>query len=529
MAALRGWTAASDDGRVRRLLPLIVLASLAAPASALAAGDAVVPGRVVVGFEDGASAADRAAAREAAGASLVRTLGDAREQLVRVPGGARTAAAELARRDGVAYAEPDFVVRAQWTPNDPGLADQWSLAATAAQPAWDGARGQGALVGVADTGADFAHPDLGRFASNSHEVPGNGLDDDGNGRVDDVRGWDFVNGDGDASDDQGHGTSVTGVIAASAGNGQGIAGVAPEASVVEAKVLGADGSGSTSVVAAGMRYLADRGARVVNLSLGGPRSYAMASVLADEPQTLFVVAAGNEGVDNDGASASYPCADPAPNVLCVGASTAAEAKASFSNWGATTVDLMAPGASLLTTRPGGAYARMSGTSFAAPMVAGAAALVFGRRPQATAAEVKATLLSTVDPVAAYGPVTVTGGRLNLQRAVAATQASGPVPAPTPAPTPAATPAPEPDASAPQAPSTPEAPVPAPVSQPTAPVSSGPVARPQPKPAITPVSRRRVATCASVSRKRSAKARRRARSRCLAAARRRAAVKARSHR
>lgn len=398
--------------------------------------------------------------RVEADARLVGTLGEPGTQLLR-----GASVARLEAQPGVAYAETDSVVRAQWAPDDPFLGDQWALERTAVPAAWDVARGAGVTVGVIDTGVEAAHPDLA-------------------GRTDASAGTDLISDDGDPADDHGHGTLVSGVIAAGAANGAGIAGVAPAARTAHAKALGADGSGLTSDVAAGVRHLGGRGLRVVNLSLGGPtRTRALSAAFADFPGTLFVVAAGNDGADNDAAGGgSWPCNDPGPNVVCVGASTSGDARASFSNAGTTSVDLMAPGASLLTTGLGSRYRYASGTSFAAPMVAGAAALLLSARPEATVAELRTALLSSVDPVAGFATLTVTGGRLD---AAAALELLVPRPAPAPAPVspavpvpaPAATPTPTPGPLA--APASAPAPAPGALPAPTPP-NPGPRAAPSPE-------------------------------------------------
>jgi subtilisin family serine protease len=397
-------------------LPLVTLGLLLASGAPAVAAPTATPDRVIVGFDAGADRGDRVGARAAVDATLISTLGDRRQQLLAVDGDVERAVAVLEDAPGVAYAEPDAVVRALWTPNDPFLGSQWALGRTRVPAAWDSARGAGTLVGVVDTGGELTHPDLGRFPADP--------------------GYDFVNDDGDPTDDEGHGTGVTGVIAASADNGRGVAGVAPSASVIEAKALDATGSGYTSDVTAGVRYLAGRGARVVNLSLGGSSSStAMSTAFAAHPNTLFVAAAGNENADNDAAGrGSWPCNDPAPNVLCVGASTTAETRASFSNYGSKSVDLVAPGQDLRSTTRGAGYADWSGTSFSAPVVAGAAALLYSARPAATVAQVRMALLASVDVAPAYAGLTVTGGRLNAAAALAAlfSIAGEPPPAPAPA-------------------------------------------------------------------------------------------------
>jgi subtilisin family serine protease len=251
---------------------------------------------------------------------------------------------------------------------------------------------------------------------------------------------------------------------------------------VHAKALGATGSGTGFDVARAMRYLADSGAKIVNLSLGGAASSHEAQAIAARPGTLFVIAAGNSTKNNDiPAEASYPCADPAPNVLCVGASTDVDTVASFSNYGATSVDLMAPGEDVLGLDRGGNYRSWNGTSFSSPITAGVAALLKAARPDATAAELKAAILVSADPVAAMKGKTLTGGRLNAAKALQSlTGAAAPAPAATPpaptpspaaaAPTPTPAPAPEPEQAAvdplPAFPAAPLAPRPEP--QPAAP-------------------------------------------------------------
>jgi subtilisin family serine protease len=433
---------------------------------------------VIVAFAATADAGERRAARAAVGAELLDTVVP-RVQVLEVPGGSAAAAAdELAGDDGVAWAEPDVRRTLQAAaPNDALFGFQWALRNTGqyngtpgsdidALSAWDVSRGAGILVGVVDSGVAAAHEDTGTLQINAGELPANGLDDDGNGFVDDVRGWDFVGDDADPADDNGHGTAVGSVINAATGNGVGIAGVAPDAEVVHAKALAADGTGFGSDVAAAMDYVARRGARIVNLSLGGGRSRSEAAVIAAYPDTLFVVAAGNDGRDNDlQPGASYPCAEPAANVLCVGWSTSADTRSPNSNYGRTTVDVMAPGGAIagasLSTQP---YELWSGTSFASPVTAGIAALVRAHRPSASVATVKAAILRSVDPVAAFAPVTVAGGRVDARRALKAVE--GPIAALAPEPV-----APEPVAPPPVAP---EPVAPEPAAQPVPDVRAEPV-------------------------------------------------------
>jgi subtilisin family serine protease len=303
--------------------------------------------------------------------------------------------------------------------------------------AWALSRGAGVTVAVVDTGADLGHEDLaGQFAAGGH---------------------DWVDGDNDPSDANGHGTHVSGTIAAVPDNGLGITGVAPAAKILPLRALDATGSGSMSNVAAAMEYAGDHGARIVNASLGGPYSQAVSDAIAAHPNTLYVVAAGNSAADDDDpAHASYPCALRLANVLCVGASDESDQPASFSNHGVTSVDLYAPGTDIVSTYADSpdSYALLSGTSMATPTAAGVAALALATNPGASAEQVRSALISTVDPRAALANLCVSGGRLDAPAAVArlAGVASAPptaaVPAPTPAPPPAPAVAPAPPVATP---------------------------------------------------------------------------------
>ncbi len=303
----------------RRLYPLTratAVALLVLAAAPAAAAAAAIEQRVIIAFDRAAGPAERRDAREDLDATLLDTIGGVRTQVVAVEGSVEDAAARAERDPSVRWAEPVVVGRAQFTPNDPYFAGQWALHNGAgvhigAPQAWDLSRGDGVLVGVADTGTAFGHVDAGAFATNTREVAGNRVDDDANGLVDDVRGWDFVNADADPSDDHGHGTAVAGVVNARTDNAVGIAGTAPGARVLHAKVLSSSGSGGSDAIAAGMDYLARQGARIVNVSIGGGRARVYADVIAAHPDTLFVISAGNYAKNNDDPTqATYPCAEP---------------------------------------------------------------------------------------------------------------------------------------------------------------------------------------------------------------------------
>ena len=374
---------------------------------------------VIVRFEPGTPSGERADARERADVRLEGALPLPNTQLVAPEGGQSPAEAaeQLERSPNVLYAEPDVPRRAfAVVPDDQYFNRQWSLnntgqsvAGTAgtvdadidAPEAWQMTTGSAAVtVAVIDSGVQLDHPDL---AASIWRNPGesgdrreyNGADDDGNGLVDDWRGWDWVDADNDPGDANGHGTHVAGTVGARGNDGRGVAGVAWNVSLMPLRTLGADGSGYVSDVIRAYHYAGARKAHVVNASLGGGSfSRAEQDAIAAAPQTLFVVAAGNDGTDND-TEPAYPCNYALANVVCVAATDQRDSLADFSNFGATTVDLAAPGVNIASTYTGGGWAYLSGTSMATPHVAGAAALAWARAPAATPAQVRAALLNSV--------------------------------------------------------------------------------------------------------------------------------------
>lgn len=469
-----------------RLALSAVLISLAFPAAA-SADDAIIVKRV-----DGLDRAERAAVRADAGVKLVETLPLENTEVVEAQGSVRAALADLNANPDVVYAERDLP--AAPASNDYYSSSLWGLAKISVVDAWTRSRGTGVSVAVVDSGIDATHPDLaGQLAGNPGERGNgretNGIDDDGNGFVDDWQGWDFVNWDNSTeTQNHTHGSHVAGTIAALADNGIGVAGVAPTAKIVPVKVFGAPGTSAySSTIATAFDYAGSLGVAVVNASLGGPGySTAVTDAIKAHPNTLYVIAAGNDGVD---AANYYPCNADAANVVCVGATDSNDARASFSNYSSTAVDLFAPGTSIISTIPG-SYGYMQGTSMATPHVAGAAALLAGARPNATSAALKSALLGSVDPVAGLSGYAVTGGRLHAAAAMDAvlTAVASPTPTPTatPSPTPTATPTPSPTATPTPTPTaTPAPPTPTPTATP-APPTPTPTAIPVP-PAPTPTA------------------------------------------
>lgn len=331
------------------------------------------------------------------------------------------AIAALRRNPNVLYAEPDFVVRKIATPNDPSYGSLWGMSNIKAPAAWDTTTGPaGLVVAVLDTGIDRSHPDL---AQNIWTNPGetlNGLDDDGNGYVDDLYGWDFAYGDNNPSDVNGHGTHTAGTVGAHGNNALGVVGVNWQVKLVALKFLNDNGSGYTSNAILAMQYANRMGIKVSNNSWGGG-GYSQAlfdAINASKANNhLFIAAAGNSNVNND-ATPQYPSSYNLDNVISVASITSTDARSSFSNYGATSVDLGAPGSGILSTTPGNTYKSYSGTSMATPHVAGAAAMIAGLRPAWTYSQVRDAILKTTRPLAALSGLTVTGGTLDLAAAVA---------------------------------------------------------------------------------------------------------------
>ena len=396
---------------------------------------------ILVGFETGVTAAAQRDVLQRLGAAPGKRLGRIHAFVASVAAGKRgPVIAALERDPRVRYAEPNVQFRADVLPNDPSFPQLWGLenggqvvngvtgladADVDAGAAWDVTTGSSSVtVGVIDTGVDYLHPDLAAniWVNPGEDCPGcrtDGIDNDGNGYVDDWHGWDFKNDDNDPFDDNGHGTHVAGTIGAGGDNGQGVAGVNWTVKIMPLKFLGADGSGAASDAAEAVLYATSMGAVVTNNSWGGSDySQALADAIAnaDAGGSLFVAAAGNSFANTD-TTPNYPSGYSAPNIISVAATDQGDARAWFSNYGLRSVDLGAPGTNILSTKPGGSYQYLDGTSMATPFVTGAAALARAAFPSATAAGLKALLLRTVDANTSLTGKTTTGGRLNVGNAL----------------------------------------------------------------------------------------------------------------
>jgi PKD repeat protein len=328
----------------------------------------------------------------------------------------------------VRYAEPNFLRELMAAPNDLYFSRQWPLLNTVspssdidAVQAWDVTTGSSSVVvAVVDTGIAYTHPDLAaNIWSNADEVPGDGVDNDNNLYVDDVRGWDFAGNDNDPIDVYYHGTHCSGIIGAAGNNGVGISGVMQQVRLMPVRVFD-DGNylvDSEHLVAAWL-YAGDNGARVISCSFGGgPYTYSeLEQEAIQATDALFVFAAGNTATDND-LLPTYPASYPLANIIAVAATDSSDRLASFSSYGLSSVDLAAPGVNVYSTGLSGSYRYASGTSMAAPHVAGVAGLVLSQEPGLSVGELKARILNGVEPVPALQGKVATGGRLNAYGAL----------------------------------------------------------------------------------------------------------------
>ncbi len=327
---------------------------------------------------------------------------------------------------GVRFAEPNYLIHINETPPTPPDDFYWGLqyglfntgksggvagADINVQPAWSVTRGDHAVkVAVIDTGIDYLHEDLApNIWVNPGEIEADGIDNDGNGLVDDVHGYDFVSHDFDPMDDNGHGTHVSGIIGAVGNNALGITGVSPVATLMAIKAFDAQGNGDVGTVIEAIEYARAKGARIINASWGVPeKSQALADEISKAQQAgiLIVAAAGNEHISVIGYPAGYT------NVIAVGALDDSNKRASFSNFGEQ-ISLAAPGDSIYSAAPNQAYQYLSGTSMAAPHVAGVAALLLAAHPELTADQLRQILRDStrwVDTDTAFGTGAIDAGQ-----------------------------------------------------------------------------------------------------------------------
>lgn len=329
---------------------------------------------------------------------------------------------------------PDYIIQMDLfeymdpvIPNDILYYQQYAPRKINADVAWNYSTGSpNVAVAVLDTGIKLDHPDLAaNIWTKPGEIPNNGIDDDGNGYIDDYHGWNFAYDNNDPSDDDGHGTHVAGIIGAIGNNGIGIAGVCSNVKLVPVKILNSFGGANFSDLVAGINYVSSLNIPIINASWGhNLLNFQELYNAINNYSGLFIAAAGNDGKDNDIASNSiYPASFPLENIISVASTNENDILSNFSSYGAVSVDLAAPGSSIVSTVNYfdytfiGYYAMKSGTSMAAPQVAGAAALIKSLNPHASTSDIKNAILQKVDPVPSLSGKVATGGRLNVMESL----------------------------------------------------------------------------------------------------------------
>lgn len=348
----------------------------------------------------------------------------------------------------VANAEPNYIRKTRTIPSDTSFGRQWALNNTGQfaggtpgadidmPAAWNVSTGsRGVIIAVIDTGVDYNHPDLvDNIWKNPHEICNNGLDDDGNGKIDDCVGWNFFDDDNQPLDDEPHGTHVAGIIGALGNNMMGISGVMWYVQMMPLKFIGfhedvADCGGDTHFCGdvfdeiEAIHYAVSHGAKIINASFGeytfsAEESNAISE--ADAADVLFVAAAGNDGVNND-LTPLYPASYTLPNIISVAATDQNDKRAAFSNFGSTSVDVAAPGVYILSTFPANGYDFVDGTSMAAPHVSGLAGLLWGYYTHFNHHQVIATILNYTDLIPSLIGSIGTAGRINAYRAISSLQ------------------------------------------------------------------------------------------------------------
>ncbi len=383
------------------------------------------------------------------------------------------AVTELHNSSFVEYAEPNYLVSlmpnedstppgpemvgaqsVSGGPNDPRFIEQWALDNTGQDggtsgadinviPAWAQTTGSDSVVvAVIDTGVDYNHPDLARnIWTNPGETPDNGVDDDGNGYIDDVHGWNFIRNSNDPMDDNGHGTHCAGVIGAVGNNGIGISGINQNVKIMPLKILGKDGNGDMAGILKAIAYARSMGANVISCSWGGTtRSEALGDAIS-QTSVPVICAAGNSGVNTD-VIPQYPSGFDSPQIISVTASDASDGIPNYSNYGTSSVDVAAPGDWILSTYPtslGYDYIKMKGTSMATPQVSGLAALILSVNPGLSADQIKQLIVNNVDSKPAFAGKTGSGGRIDADKTLnAARGGTAPTQSPTEQPTPVPT-------------------------------------------------------------------------------------------
>ncbi|MCL4742732.1 MAG: S8 family serine peptidase [Phycisphaerales bacterium] len=343
----------------------------------------------------------------------------------------------------VVYAEPDYILRTCVIPNDTHFSRLWGMHNTGqtvngvtgkvdadidGPEAWDVYKGNpNFVVAIIDTGMNYNHPDLAANRwENPGEIPNNGIDDDGNGYIDDIYGYDFYSNDNNPYD-TGHGTHVAGTVGAVGNNGTGVVGVNWQCKLMALRFLGS-GGGTTTGAINSLQYAVNKQVKVSNNSWGGGGySSSLYNAIENSKSVghIFVCAAGNSGTNND-SSPFYPASYTNTNLLAIAATTSSDTKPSWSNYGLNSVDMGAPGANIYSTYGTSGYAYLDGTSMASPHAAGVVALVYGKNPGSPWTAIYQQVMSTTRPVTAMQNRTVTGGVVNAAAAIGYTPNQPPV-------------------------------------------------------------------------------------------------------
>ncbi len=392
-----------------------------------------VEGELLVKYKNGTRSRAAFNINRKIGASALEEFPDLQWQRVKLPARmSLTEALEIYKSSGeVESAQPNFYYHLLNMPNDARVSELYGMQKIGAPAAWNLTTGSTeTVVANIDTGINYKHEDLAaNMWRNAGEIQNNGVDDDGNGFVDDYYGWDFFYNDSDPLDENGHGTHTAGTIGAVGNNSLGVAGVNWNVRIMAIKIYHARDNGTTSAMLVNaynyIRMMKNRGVNisVTNNSYGGcdeACGYDQATKDAidalGDAGVLQIFAAGNSAQNAD-ATPFYPASYTSPTILSVAASDQNDNRASFSNFGATSVDIAAPGVGILSTVISGGYGTSSGTSMAAPHAAGSAALLSTYNPSLSPASLKATLMNTVDVLPQWNNIVKTGGRLNVGRAL----------------------------------------------------------------------------------------------------------------
>jgi subtilisin family serine protease len=416
-------------------LLLIATQFLFSPKSSSQANESesYVNGEILVKFKPGESPSQIQSVHSRIGATVLKEFTQIGWQHIKLPDGMSVEEGIRAYKNlqEVTDAQPNYIYSINATPNDPSYSQLYGMTRISAPTAWDITTGSSSIVvAVIDTGVNYNHEDLTtNMWRNPGETAGNNVDDDGNGFVDDVYGYDFINSDSDPNDDNSHGSHCAGTIGATGNNGLGVAGVNWNVRIMALKTHASNGNSTAAAVIAAFQYARMMKNRGVNIRVtssswsGAPEAPGYDQALKDaidaagDAGILSVFASGN-GARNIDPSPEYPASYTSPSILSIAASDSNDNKASFSNYGVVSVDVAAPGVSILSTVLGTSnYGFKSGTSMATPHTAGAAALLAAANPSLSAQSLKATLMNTVDALPQWNGNVLTGGRINIARAI----------------------------------------------------------------------------------------------------------------